>query len=615
MNHHYRPLPEHRRRERLGRRLVASSNEKTTCELQCLNGGLCRWVTTDATEVQSKMMRGESVQECLCQPGYGGTGCEVHVGMCPVLHNAVECACTLASQISLLASEKYCTTSTQGVAYCYPSGDQATQQQATNVSASLQVVAFCVNGGMCTSSVLGSTDPPSNVFEHEVDDCLCPVDFAGPHCEFLKKYGDLLNSSNTNEKSELASNGSTTIDDVLEGSLIQDDDNPLQTDGAPSSTQSATDSRPDRTTAWSVLACICGIALVFVAFVLYRKCSRRQKRELRASPSTRIPPRHPGSLIVKWIDPIRKRANHRKPSVTCVQISHIASFENSIAKAFPSPIENVPSTPRKLRFITWLRSFRLRRHPPSSMYPESITSTAEPELEAVACQIACQNDAAETVERMHCSSRDSPSSPSAVDDDDDEEVLFDDGEILTGTFENYAYDRQEYVAARDVSGRGDDGDHCVEQPILFRAPAASAFATFQTVTNGASSQIEEYDIATLGDQASLHSLSASSSSYCSSESCLSFTNNPIKGCTTPRDSGLLSPNSLYTSSSEPFTASLTGRALANVSFSDYSSFPDSVSDGGSLLSPDEEGTSSDDSSSSGITMDLSERRYFAAQTR
>jgi hypothetical protein len=608
MNHHYRPLPEHRRRERLGRRLVVTSNETTACELQCLNGGLCRWISTDVTEVQSKMMRGESVQECLCQPGYGGTGCEVHVGMCPDLHNADECACTLASQISSLASEIYCTSTAQGVAYCYPSDDQATQQQATNAGTSLQDVDFCVNGGMCTSSVFGSTDPsPPNVFAPEEDECLCPVDFAGPHCEFLKKYGDHLNSSNTNEKSDLASNGSTTtsIDDALEGSLIQDDDNPLQSDGAPSSTQSATDSRPDRTTAWSVLACICGIALVVVAFILYRKCSRRQKRGLRASPSTRIPTRH----LVKWIDPIRKRTNHRKPSITGVQISHIVSVENSIAKAFPSPIENVPSTPRKLRFITWFRSFPLRRHPPSSAYPESITSTAEPELEAV----ACQNDATETAERMHCSSQDCEFSPSAVDDDDDEEVLVDDDEILIGTLENYAFYRQEHVAVRDIRGKGDDCDHCVEQPILSRSPAASAFATFQTVTNAGSSQTEEYDIATLGDQASLHS--ASSSSYCSSESCLSFTNNPIKGCTTHRDSGLLSPNSLYTSSSEQFTASLTGRALANASFSDYSSFPDSISDGGSLLSPDEEGASSDDSSSSGITMDLSERRYFAAQAR
>jgi hypothetical protein len=607
MKHHRRPLPVRQRRQRQGRRLVAASNDVAACELQCLNGGLCRWVSTDAIEIQGRMTRGESVQECLCQPGYGGTGCEVHVGMCPDLHNADECACALASQISALASEKYCTTSDQGVAFCYATDDQATQQ---NASVSLQDVGFCVNGGMCTGSVLGNTDSPSNVFAYKQDECLCPVDFDGPHCEFLKKYGGDFNSSRTEGISDGASNGSTTttIDDALQGSLIQDDDVPLQSDGAPSSPSITSESLPDRTTAWSVLACICGVALVAIVFVLYRKCSRRRKREASATSSPiAIPSRRPESLLVAWIDPIRKRTYQKKSRMMGEKCSHIISVENSITKASPSSTEGGTSTLRNKRYQTWWRSFRLKRHPPKSAYSESITSTSELEIEAV----ACRNDLAEKAKSMNCSSRQGRSSPPGCDEDD--EVLFDDDEILIGTFDSYAYYRQEVVASRVVGETRFEGETCSDQLILFRAPAASAFATFQPVTSAASSQIEEIDIADLDDQSSLHS--DSSSSYCSSESGLPLANNPIEGSLYPRDSGLLSPNSLYTSSSEQFSASLTRQALANASFSDYSSFPDSITDGASLLSPDEEGTSSDDGSSSGITMDLSEQRYFATESR
>jgi hypothetical protein len=126
------------------------SSSIPTCQLTCLNGGYCEYISSDEFTLFDIFARGGLIQNCICLPGYTGISCESKVEQCSVdmkCHNGVPCAlnektgqqycdCSVADAISTFAG-KMCRE--PATSYC-GQGD-------------IKNRSFCTNGGICQSNI------------------------------------------------------------------------------------------------------------------------------------------------------------------------------------------------------------------------------------------------------------------------------------------------------------------------------------------------------------------------------------------------------------------------------------------------------------------------------
>lgn len=120
------------------------------CQLNCLNGGYCDYISSDESTLIDTFARGGLIQRCICLPGFGGISCENKVEQCSTelkCQNGVPCAldektgkhycdCSYADLISLFAG-KMCRE--PATSYC-GQGD-------------IKNRSFCTHGGLCQSNI------------------------------------------------------------------------------------------------------------------------------------------------------------------------------------------------------------------------------------------------------------------------------------------------------------------------------------------------------------------------------------------------------------------------------------------------------------------------------
>lgn len=169
---------------------VGTSVDDLQCTLSCENGGYCSYVATDIDVLTHEVQSGQLIQKCICQPGFGGLGCEIEVEECAVpermCHNGLPCVetaagdwkcdCNIADGVSSFAGSMCRKPYTE---YCSGKFREAD-------------LTFCTNGGKCKSDFIAAEVAPGNfsVNEHYQHlGCVCNSDFYGPHCEFLR-YND-----------------------------------------------------------------------------------------------------------------------------------------------------------------------------------------------------------------------------------------------------------------------------------------------------------------------------------------------------------------------------------------------------------------------------------------
>jgi len=145
------------------------------CPLDCKNGAWCRRLKSD--KLQHLIALGQTVDFCgPCPDGFVGIACDIPQG------------CLIAYRHSEFAGLMCQNPITE---YCLPDGSQ-----------------YCTNGGKCSKFFLHGTFPDDQL-------CACPLEFKGPHCEWLKLEPDLVDAayvhSRTNKRVSDAMATSTFI--------------------------------------------------------------------------------------------------------------------------------------------------------------------------------------------------------------------------------------------------------------------------------------------------------------------------------------------------------------------------------------------------------------------
>ncbi|KAG7336909.1 hypothetical protein IV203_006174 [Nitzschia inconspicua] len=174
-----------------------------SCEMKCANGGYCSLVEGTADELARMAQSGKLISTCICKPGFSGVTCQ-HVDQrcslperkcsngfpCQVVNTdkngTIEwsCDCAMADSLSDFAGKMCREPLTE---YCNGKFDPHAP------------FAFCTNGGRCRGDFMGAQVDPGNTMVnafYQDAGCICPRDFYGPHCEFLKLnvIDDLENS-------------------------------------------------------------------------------------------------------------------------------------------------------------------------------------------------------------------------------------------------------------------------------------------------------------------------------------------------------------------------------------------------------------------------------------
>lgn len=135
---------------------------------------------------------GKLVASCHCKPGFTGIACENIDQECILPERKCSngspcrpkenddgstkwaCDCALADSLSEFAGQMCRNPLTE---YCSGKFDPHSP------------LVFCTNGGRCRADIIGAQVDPGNttvnsLYQHA--GCVCPRDFYGPHCEFLR---------------------------------------------------------------------------------------------------------------------------------------------------------------------------------------------------------------------------------------------------------------------------------------------------------------------------------------------------------------------------------------------------------------------------------------------
>jgi hypothetical protein len=183
------------------------------CEMKCANGGYCSLVERTTDELARMAQSGKLISSCVCKPGFAGVACENLDQDCILPEKKCSngfpcraiktdsngttewsCDCALADSLSDFAGKMCRNPLTE---YCNGKFDPHAP------------MAFCTNGGRCRGDFLGAQVDPGNTTVnsfYQDAGCICPRDFYGPHCEFLRLnvVDDVDNNFDSNDDTEKA---------------------------------------------------------------------------------------------------------------------------------------------------------------------------------------------------------------------------------------------------------------------------------------------------------------------------------------------------------------------------------------------------------------------------
>lgn len=220
-----------------------------SCDMKCANDGYCSLIEGTVDELTHLAQSGKLITSCVCKPGYTGVACENIHQDCILSEKKCsngfpcrevntdqngtvdwKCDCALADSMSEFAGKMCRDPLTE---YCSGKFDPHAP------------LSFCTNGGRCRGDFIGAQVDAGNttvnaIYQHA--GCLCPRDFYGPHCEFLKLnvIDDLGNNFDFNKDS-----------------------------GNPSSTQPTTEKRSHLAPILTGVFILLSVSLVITAVVLH----------------------------------------------------------------------------------------------------------------------------------------------------------------------------------------------------------------------------------------------------------------------------------------------------------------------------------------------------------
>mmetsp|Transcript_46821 Transcript_46821/g.56275 ORF Transcript_46821/g.56275 Transcript_46821/m.56275 type:complete len:320 (-) Transcript_46821:141-1100(-) len=145
---------------------LSNAQQSTGCG-SCQNGGICKHDENEDNQ---------SIATCKCPKPYRGDHCEV-----AVCDNGNQCQNSATCTFNEESLEYRCDcSSTTSTTYSY--AGLTCEHESTDscvYDKSMSKITFCTNGGICKQHIEGDTDP-----SHK--GCICPDEFEGPHCEYLK---------------------------------------------------------------------------------------------------------------------------------------------------------------------------------------------------------------------------------------------------------------------------------------------------------------------------------------------------------------------------------------------------------------------------------------------
>lgn len=186
--------------------LIVSVAGEERCGLNCEHGE-CTLVSDKQDERAAMVQSGKMIEQCTCEDGYGGVACDILIQPC---QSDGKCRNGRACQRDRESGELSCDCSDAdgvsrfaGLMCRNPYTEYCADKYDPNESTS-----FCTNGGKCKSSFIGAQVAPGNTTINNAYShlgCVCPKEFYGPHCEFLKYNRET--SSETNEDTKGTSGG------------------------------------------------------------------------------------------------------------------------------------------------------------------------------------------------------------------------------------------------------------------------------------------------------------------------------------------------------------------------------------------------------------------------
>lgn len=185
------------------------------CTLNCTNGGSCSFVSNDWTVLEFEFQRGSLIQRCNCPQGYSGMACEISDRNNPAEIYGKSASeynifaepvidCSVAWSVSRFAGEM--CKSGPYTEYCLPTlrTDDNIEGKIASTTTAKTSIQFCTNGGKCISNIIGAKVDPRNTSinsKYANAGCVCPIDYYGPHCEFLH-YPTFESESHTIEENQ-----------------------------------------------------------------------------------------------------------------------------------------------------------------------------------------------------------------------------------------------------------------------------------------------------------------------------------------------------------------------------------------------------------------------------
>ena len=159
-----------------------------TCDLSCANGGYCTLKSGSPDELLKQQQSGKLIEVCVCQPGFTGVACDEVVQECSsperTCHNGAPCLKDENDNWTCNCDAAYALSKFAGSMCKKPITEYCSGRYQPDAA-----LSFCTNGGRCKADFIAAQVAPGDTsvnLKYQHEGCVCPPEFEGPHCEFLK---------------------------------------------------------------------------------------------------------------------------------------------------------------------------------------------------------------------------------------------------------------------------------------------------------------------------------------------------------------------------------------------------------------------------------------------
>lgn len=253
------------------------------CGLSCEHG-TCTLASDRQEELSAMVQSGKMIEHCVCDEGYGGVACDLPIQPC---QSNGKCNNGRACQRAKATGELACECSDAdgvsrfaGLMCRNPYTEYCADKYDPNESTS-----FCTNGGKCKSSFISAQVAPGNTTinnEYRHLGCVCPKEFYGPHCEFLKYDRESPPDNNADGNAETNTNTDANEENPEANSNEGNINAPLK----PVQIEDAKVENEETNVAMIVgLSCLVAFSVLLLMFVLKRNAGSQQAfpREMHAA--------------------------------------------------------------------------------------------------------------------------------------------------------------------------------------------------------------------------------------------------------------------------------------------------------------------------------------------